>query len=124
MYLLDSSAIIELLGGTPRGRKIEQLVGKIPLATTTISFVEVISGMKGNAIVGALEFFNSIVVFDFDKAAANECIWIDKELRGIGQLIGKSDLYIAGISRKNKFPLVTCDNDFKRIKSITCYVIR
>lgn len=123
MYLLDSSAIIELLGNSPKGKKIEELVGEMPLAATTISFVEVISGVKGKAIVAALEFFDSVLLFDFDKGAAHESIWIEKELRRTGQLIGRSDLYIAGICKSNNVMLVTCDNDFKKIKSITCYVI-
>ena len=123
MYILDSSAIIELLTDTEKAKKIEDLLGNNPIATTTISYVEVISGIKGNAIVGALEFFNSIIVLDFDIAAANESIWIEKELKQQGQLLGRADLFIAGICKQNKMPLVTCDNDFKRVKSITVHVV-
>ena len=123
MYVLDSSAIIELIADTDKAKKIEDILGKNPVATTTISYVEVISGVKGNAIVGALEFFNSVIVLDFDIDAANESIWIEKELKQNGQLLGRTDLFIAGICKQNKLPLVTCDNDFKRVKSIIVHVI-
>lgn len=123
MYVLDSSAIIELLADTDKAKKIEEILGKNPIATTTISYVEVISGIKGNAIVGALEFFNSVLVLDFDIIAANESIWIEKELKQNGQLLGRTVLFIAGICKQNKLPLVTCDNDFKRVKSITVHVV-
>jgi predicted nucleic acid-binding protein len=123
MYVLDSSAIIELLADTEKAKKIEEILGKTPIATTTISYVEVISGVKGKGIVGAIEFFNSVVVLDFDIVAANESIWIEKELKQTGQLLGRTDLFIAGICKQNKFPLVTCDNDFKRVKSITVHVV-
>ncbi len=123
MYLLDSSAIIELLADTNKAKKVEDLLGKTPIATTTISYVEVISGIKGNAIVGALEFFNSVLLLDFDIAAANESVWIEKELKRNGQMIGRSDLFIAGICKQSKLPLVTCDGDFKRVKSITVHVV-
>src|SRR3989338_8768429 len=123
MYVLDSSAIIELIADTDKAKKIEDILGKNPVATTTISYVEVISGVKGNAIVGALEFFNSVIVLDFDTNAANESIWIEKELKQNGQLLGRTDLFIAGICKQNKMPFVTCDNDFKRVKSITVHVV-
>lgn len=123
MYVLDSSAIIELIADTDKAKRIEDILGKNPIATTTISYVEVISGIKGNAIVGALEFFNSVIVLDFDIDAANESIWIEKELKQKGQLLGRTDLFIAGICKQNKLPLITCDNDFKRVKSITVHVI-
>lgn len=123
MYVLDSSAIIELLADTEKAKKIENILGKSPVATTTISYVEVISGIKGKGIVGTLEFFNSVLVLDFDIAAANESIWIEKELKRNGQLIGRSDLFIAGICKQTKFPLVTCDADFKRVKSIIVHVV-
>lgn len=123
MYVLDSSAIIELLADTPKAKKIEDILGENTIATTTISYVEVISGIKGKGIIGTLEFFNSVLVLNFDISAANESIWIEKELKRNGQLIGRSDLFIAGICKQNKFPLVTCDADFKRIKSITVHLI-
>ncbi len=123
MYVLDSSAIIELLADTEKAKKIEEILGNNPIATTTIAYVEVISGIKGNAVVGALEFFNSVIVLDFDLPAANESIWIEKELKQKGQLLGRNDLFIVGICKQNKLPLVTCDHDFERVKSITVHVV-
>jgi predicted nucleic acid-binding protein len=123
MFILDSSAIIELIAGSILGKKVNDAVGNNQLATTTISLVEVLTGIRGKAVVPALAFFDAVEVLAFDKKSALETVWIEKELRRNGNMIGRSDIFIAGICKRYDYMLVTCDKDFNKVKSIKRKVI-
>ncbi|HLC65066.1 MAG TPA: PIN domain-containing protein [Candidatus Nanoarchaeia archaeon] len=123
MYVLDSSAIIELLSGTSLGKKVNDFVGDAPLAATSISISEVVSGAKGKAFEAALGFFNSVLILDFDKESAFESVEIENALRKAGRLIERTDIFIAAICRKHDLWLVSCDPDFTNVKSIKTKII-
>lgn len=62
MHILDSSIIIEILGGSELGRKALSAINEEHLATTAISMVEVLEGTKGKIDIAAVSFFDSIPV--------------------------------------------------------------
>ena len=124
MYILDSSAIIELLAGSPLGGKIVTLVGDEPLATTVISFVEVMTGVKGKKEDAATQFFQSVPVFTLNGEAAKQCVLIQERLKEHGKPMEHSDLFIAGICKQNNLSLVTCDKDFIIVKELNVLLVR
>ena len=123
MYLLDSSAIIELLAGSERGRKIKDLIGEDVLVSTAISLVEVLSGTQGNMATTASQFFKAIDSLPFDREAASESLEIERHLREHGKPAEWSDVFIAGICKKHRITLVTCDTGFRHMPMIEAKIV-
>lgn len=123
MYLLDSSAIIELLGGTERGRKIRDLIGEEMIVATAISLVEVLSGARGSMTMVASHFFKTVELLPFDREAASESLDIEQQLRKLGRPVERVDILIAGICKKHRIPIVTCDSGFTHMSMIDVRVI-
>lgn len=123
MYILDSSIIIEVLGGSELGRKALAATNEGHVATTAICMVEVLDGTNGKAAIAAASFFDSLQILSLDTEAAIECIKIQKALKKDGNPISKTDLFIAGICKRHEATLITCDNDFKRINNLKMILI-
>ena len=118
MYVLDSSAIIEILYNSKKGEKIVQAIKEEDIASTTICKVEVLIGAKGKAENYAKDIFRKMYVFEFTKDAAERSIEMGKELLKEGKPLEGPDLFIAGICKEQNLPLITCDKSFKNIKGI------
>lgn len=123
MHILDSSIIIELLGGSELGRRVLSAINEEHLAATAISMVEVLEGTKGKIDIAAVSFFDSIPVLSLDAESAIECIKIQKILKNNGSPLSRTDLFIAGICKRHDATLVTCDNDFKNINNLKVILI-
>jgi len=123
MHILDSSIIIELIGGSELGRKAITAINEEHLATTVISMVEVLEGTNGKIDIAAASFFDSIPILSLDIESAIECIKIQKALKRNGTPLGRADLFIAGICKKNDATLVTCDNGFKKVNNLKIALI-
>jgi predicted nucleic acid-binding protein len=57
-------------------------------------------------------------VLCFDKDAAIKSAAIEEELSGKGNMINKTDIFIAGICITKNMPIVTLDNHFKKIPGL------
>ncbi len=97
MIVLDSSAIIELLRGTEKGKKIREFIENEAVAATTISLNEVLIGIPPRHRMMGNQFFRTFQILPFDEDASYKSIKIEEELSKKGKLIGKLDIFIASI---------------------------
>lgn len=118
MHLLDSSAIIELLSGSERGKNIAKAVENETTISSVFCVHEVLAGSKGKENIRARIFFDQIQVYGFTRKSAEKSIEIEKELRNSGKMLGRTDIFIAAICKEQSLTLVTCDKGFKAIKGI------
>lgn len=118
MIVLDSSAVIELLKGTEKGKKIRENINNEAIAITTITLYEVLIGVpaRHNAIIR--EFLKTFEILPFDEDAGYKSIVIEEQLTKRGKLIGKLDIFIASICLVHDLKLLTADNDFKNIEEL------
>lgn len=124
MYVLDSSAIIELLADSLLGKKIVDLVGDEPLSSTVISLIEVMDGIHKKTEPAVHAFFQSVPIFELTLEAAKQCVTLQKNLKESGKPLERADLFIAGICKHKGLSLVTCDKDFLRVDGISVLLIK
>ncbi len=119
MYVLDSSALIEVIENHPKAEVIEQLLKDAPLITTSISMHEVLAGASSEKQCFVLEgLFSTMRVLSHDAEAARIGAAIEQDLSHSGKKIGRADVLIAAICIVHDAALVTLDADFKNIKKL------
>lgn len=124
MYLLDSSAIIEILHNTEKGKKIVALVDKNPVCTTSINVYEILLGEREKESEKINQFFSSLKILNFDDNSAKFSVELEKKLIRFGKTINKIDILIAGICKSNNKTIVSLDSDFKRIGDIKSIIFK
>ncbi|MBS3137737.1 PIN domain-containing protein [Candidatus Woesearchaeota archaeon] len=124
MYLLDTSALIELSYGTELAYKIKELIGQEYTVITTISIEEFLVGIDETKFDIALSVFGAFHVYALDIESAIESAKIERELKKNGKIIQRSNIFIAGICKRHNLELITCDEDFLRITSLRVRVIK
>lgn len=124
MYVLDSSAIIDVIKDRPRGRKVEQIVGNSPLVTTSLCVHELLVGARSEQErfihEGILSRFH---ILDYTMEAAIFSARFQQELAKKGVAVGIVDTLIAGICKANNAELVTLDRDFSKMKEIKTHIV-
>ena len=123
MYLLDSSVIIEILAASQKGMEVRDLVKGNPVATTSIVYMEVMSGVSRKIETVADQFFASLTVLEFTLKDAREAVQIEKELQKRGRPIERMDVLIAGTCKSQNAVFVTCDKGFRHIPGLEVEVI-
>ncbi|HLC19676.1 MAG TPA: type II toxin-antitoxin system VapC family toxin [Candidatus Nanoarchaeia archaeon] len=124
MYILDSSALIEVLEEHPKAEKIMELVGDAELVTTSLCVHEVLAGALSKKDRFVLEgVFSSMRILDHTMRAARVGATIQQELAESGTMINKFDVLIAAICKVNNGELVTLDRDFSKIKNFRVVVV-
>ena len=123
MVVLDTSAVIDVVDGTPRGSEIREKYKEEEIAVTTITINEALANTRDKEHAAFLNFFKLSKIVSFDSTAAYESARIEQQLRKKGAMIGKLDLFIASICKAYDYPLVTFDNDFKRIEGLKVTVM-
>lgn len=118
MYVLDSSAFIELLKESPAGKKIAKKIRDLPAATTAFTVNEILIGAKEIQRKTLEELFEGVEVIEYDKDSALKSVEIEEVLMKKGQIINTVDIFIAGICLANNKQLVTLDKHFKRIPEL------
>ena len=121
MFILDSSAIIEVVHDSERGRKVVNMVSDEKVYITSLSVNEVLFSEK--EAVELEEFIRNAYVFSFDKEAAKISVKIERDLKKTGKMINKTDIFIAAICMQTNSTLVACDNDFKKVAGLKCTVV-
>ena len=121
MFILDSSAIIEIAHDSELGKKVVDIVGDEKVYITSLSVNEVLFSEKDTAKME--EFIKNTYVFNFDKEAAKISVKIEKDLKKTGKMINKIDTFIAAISIQTNSTLIACDNDFKKIAGLRCTIV-
>ena len=124
MYVLDSSALIEILEGSPLAKKIEALIQDAPLVTTSICMHELLVGAHSEQEHFVLEhLFSNIRILDYTADAARASAHMMGALSETGTLINKMDILIAAICNVHDAHLLTLDKDFSMIKALNVSLI-
>ena len=123
MFILDSSAIIEILNGTDIGENLANELKDGIVSTTVFSLYEILFGAKQKETTKINDFFESITVLNFENSAAKESSNIERDLAKKGELINKVDIFIASICKSNDGTLITGDKDFKKILNLKIKLI-
>jgi predicted nucleic acid-binding protein len=118
MYVLDSSAFIELLKESPAGKKISEKIGNLPAITTAFTVNELLIGVKGIQRKTIEKLLEGVEVISYDKDSAVKSVEIEEALMKKGQAINKVDIFIAGTCVSNNKHLITLDAHFKRIPEL------
>lgn len=119
MAVLDSSAIIHVLAGSVEGEKIRDMFGDVSHATTAISVHEVLAGVPECHHAKVVEFLKNLEIIPYDDGAAFKSSELENHLKRRGQMIGKLDILIASICLVHGLPLITSDNDFKKVSGLS-----
>lgn len=124
MYVLDSSALIEIFEGSPLAKKIEAMVQDAPIVTTSICMHELLVGAHSEREQFVLEqLFLNIRILDHTADAARRGARIVKDLSAAGTLINRMDILIAAICKVHDAHLITLDKDFANIKGLKVTII-
>lgn len=125
MYVLDSSALIEVIEDYETKERILRLIPDELLTVTSITVHEALLGAvtekQKNAVHAAL--YNARIL-DHDEAAARHGAIIEQELTRAGKKINRFDVLIAAICQSHNAHLLTLDNDFSKIKGLNVTVIK
>ncbi len=120
MIILDTSYIIDFFKG--KNRTID--LANSYVATTVVTFHEIISGVKHKKTKNEerifRRFFSEIEVLDFDLKAAEKSSEIMASLLTMGRTVNTLDVLIAGIAITNGAEkIASTDKDFIEISKVT-----
>jgi tRNA(fMet)-specific endonuclease VapC len=106
--VVDTDVLIDFLSGrSPKG--VEEDLARGDLSTTAITAYELRRGARTEKALQAVELLLAQLaeVIPFDDLAAVEAAAVYRDLASSGQVIGKADLYIAGICLPSDAKLLT-----------------
>lgn len=120
MIVLDTSALIDFFRGVEKTREFMDK----DVATTIISYSEILSGVKHRKARKEEQFFrrffSEIEVLDFDRKAAEEASEIMGRLLNLETSVNSTDVLIAGIAIVNGAEkIVSRDRDFISIGKVS-----
>ena len=122
-YCLDTSAVIEILYATEKGKKIQSITRDESVVITVFTIHELLVGMKEKEIERIEFFLKEVSLAEFSKECAAHSAVIERHLREKGKLINRMDILIAGMCLHLNYHLIACDNDFENIKGIQTTII-
>ncbi len=115
--ILDSSAVIEYLRGTEKGKKVQDLLEKPATAaaltglTATEVFVKSLREAQAVAQVQlALQSLAAVLPFDLLLAESSAQVYLDQRKRK--PKFGLADAHVVAAARLHGAKVLTCDNDF------------
>jgi predicted nucleic acid-binding protein len=114
MTFLDSSAIIDYLGGVDA--VIEYLDGREPFFTSTLCVYEVIDGKLGSGstdVRGVRQDFGGVQALDLTEEIALEAARLQDQTMSDGVRLSTPDALIAATARSTGDELVVADGDFE-----------
>jgi len=123
MYLLDSSALIELSRATKKAEKIIQIIGFHIATTTSICIHEFLVGYGQKDNVQLRRAIKNLDIINFDAKSAEFSAEIERDLAHRGQPVNSLDVLIAGVCLAKDLTILTSDKDFKRIKNLKVQMI-
>lgn len=123
MLILDTSAVIELLNGTDKGKKVVELVKDKPLAITSFTVYELLLGMREDEKEVTENFIKSVSILNFDLESSRKSVIIEKRLKKKGTPINKVDVFISAICSLKSSILISGDKDFSKIEEINFKLI-
>ncbi|MBW2968677.1 type II toxin-antitoxin system VapC family toxin [Candidatus Woesearchaeota archaeon] len=118
MYILDTSAFIEIIKNTKKCQKICDKLGEVPAAITVFTLNELLIGAEKKEKQIIEKLIQGITILNFDKESAMKSVEIERYLTKQGKKINKVDLFIASICLVQQKIIVTLDNHFLRIPGL------
>lgn len=116
MYCLDTSAVLEMMYGTQKGDQITTHIKGHPLFIPSFVIHELLVGLKEREQEQLSLFFRDVTILAYDENAAQKSAELQKTLKASGSLINNVDIFIAAICFVHGMTLLSCDNDFRKIK--------
>jgi tRNA(fMet)-specific endonuclease VapC len=106
--IVDTDVLIDFLNGRAP-TSIDDELARGTLSTTAITAYELRRGARTEKALRSVELLLAQLaeVVPFDDAAAGEAAAVYRDLAKAGQVIGKADLYIAGICLASDAKLIT-----------------
>jgi tRNA(fMet)-specific endonuclease VapC len=127
-YLLDTSACVALINGTPKEvrRRFRRAVARdtTMLVSSVVAFELWYGGAKSQRREANTERLNAFLAgplewIDFDEVDAREAGTVRAELERLGKPIGAYDVLIAGQARRRRVTLVTSNgHEFDRVTGL------
>ncbi len=124
MYVLDSSALIELINDLPLSKKITDVVGYEKMITTSICVHEILCGAKTEKerfVFRGLFSLANVLDHNMNTAVIGSRIYSD--LRDKGRIMNSMVLLIAAICKENNGTLITLDKKFKNIPDFSVVIV-
>ena len=121
MKLVDASFLVDYARGDDAAIAYLAAHDEEEIGASTIVLSELYRGllitqdMTREAAISKYEWVEAV---PFTNDAAAEAADIYVELRSNGEMINKSDIYIAGTARNLGVPLVVADNDFDAVNDL------
>ena len=120
MILLDTSILIDFFKG--KNKTFDILNSDV--ATTVITYHEILSGLKHKKAKNEEKFFRrfftEIEILEYDIESADKSSEIMSKLLSIGKAVNSFDVLIAGIALANGIDKIASrDNDFNEISKVT-----
>jgi predicted nucleic acid-binding protein len=119
MYLLDTSAIIEIVDLSETGKKIISFLRDSVVKTSSFTVHEFLIGVRLTEAKKMMSFFDEIEVLPYAYTTAKRSVEIERMLLSKGGPINKMDILIAAICLENNLSIVTCDDDFLKVPGLT-----
>ena len=121
MNLLDSSAFIELIKGSERGKLVGEIAKKERVYMSTISLAEVSAWVyrnKGDVSSIIERIKKNVTLIDLDESLLIESGKLHVELRKTRKSIGLIDVIIYFSAAVNDLVLITKDRDFEGLANV------
>ncbi|MBI5226365.1 type II toxin-antitoxin system VapC family toxin [Candidatus Micrarchaeota archaeon] len=117
-YLLDTSAILHILRGTPEGLRIAQLIQDSDVLTSVVCYCESLNNSHLTWIERAELFLSKVTVLPVDLSEGQLAKKIQFECRKKGKMVPTLDSLVAATAMKNDAEVVAVDSDFERIDGL------
>ncbi|MDP3742046.1 MAG: type II toxin-antitoxin system VapC family toxin [Candidatus Micrarchaeota archaeon] len=124
MYLLDSTALIEIIKASSKGQKVKEIIGELPITFSSITSFEILAGSRTTEKEKISNVMQSAHIFPFDHEAGIISAAISRQLKETGKTVQPLDIFIAAVALKNDLTIITLDSDFERIPNLKTIVIK
>ena len=119
MYLIDTSALIEMMDATEKGASLLLEIGENPVLISAVTRYEYLSYFTGKSLEEEKRILRNLPVIDFTSDCADVAVEIHNTLKAQGNIIKQSDIMIASTCKKNNLILVTLDEHFSRVPGLS-----
>lgn len=121
-YLLDSSAILNILLGTPKGNQIRLFAKNAELITSIICYCEVLNKSDLDKQNKAETLLSQLSVFPLTLTDGQLAKKLQYECRKAGGYVPTLDCLVAATASNQDAEVVTSDSDFSRIEGVKRHV--
>ncbi len=120
MTIVDTDVLIDFLNGRAPA-SVDEDLARGALSTTAITAYELRRGARAEKALRSVELLLAQLaeIVPFDDAAAGEAGAVYRELARSGQVIGRADLYVAGICLASDARLLTrSTREYERVPGL------